>query len=1205
MLAYLRGEIVGPSVPLREATVAVFSGERFPVPAGEPDAPAVPYVWCPSEESGQQEVLYLYRETPHRKYGTGLLHPQEERAVNADEGEDRQGADVESGDTQEAAVSAGNEEQEQAGFEDEDALPESEDNPLEPEISVVSADVRHPSTMGLSFCATFGPDARLVVRLPQSMRFPWQQADDAPVQVNGRYERCIAVINRGERGSIEQPAWRRLPAVAPDTNVAFTAAEVLAGGLVKRAVPLPGGAPLSLELQVFARPVAGEERTSLITVVLRNTSAKDNKEKASVLFQTLFSCEVEDGGFRRYPEAGRRFGELDEDEQSLALLYDNSAVWAIGHGCAAAWEEPAPGGTPRSIIADCMPTVETPSMTPDAFTRDGREIVLRMADLASLSPGGTAWLQLTELINEYDAWIGAQSIRAAGLHERYKPVAARHLDACRSVSARMRAGLKVLELNPTARTAFRLANRAMLLQQVATKQLRKRSLLWDTASKTHALSGAHLDPAVLEKSGDIRSDLGSWRAFQIAFLLMQLPGLVGGHPEDRETVDLIWFPTGGGKTEAYLGVMATYLFYLRLSPEEWTGLEPDGTSVIMRYTLRMLTTQQFQRAASLICAMDFIRQTSGEAFRGKTPFSLGLWLGGEGSPNTVDACKSALRMYKSGRVDGNPLVLTECPWCRAEIGRVAVKARGRADGWELAGIRTEGRLFCPDRHCLYGSSPESTLPVEVVDPHIYARRPSLIIATADKFATLAFKPEAGAIFGRGSQGSETKQIKRPPGLIIQDELHLIAGPLGTLYGLYEAVIEQLCTSILPTGKALPPKIIASTATIRGAGDQVLAIYGRKRPDGGVNLTLFPPPAIGMDDSFFGRYKRRPDGSLESGRMYVGINAVEYGSPLTTQVRTFSATLARAAVFDTPVRRDPWWTLLVFYNSLRELGSAKTLFDSDIRSRLRFIQQRDGIPQADRRTLKRVPELTSRLSQADIVAELEHLSTSLEPATTTTPDACLASNIIEVGVDIDRLSLMGVVGQPKTTAQYIQITGRVGRRWWERPGLILTIYSPGKSRDRSHFEQFTSYHRRLYERVEPTSATPFAEPALRRGLAGALLLYARQKSWAGRSPDAASVTSAVEDAVALIVDRCLQVQRAEYRAESLLEIRRIHEQLKKLLARQPDLWSGFPPDPEEDYLMLWPGQHYSSKQKSRGVFVQSSMRQVDSSSELGILQAYED
>jgi hypothetical protein len=98
---------------------------------------------------------------------------------------------------------------------------------------------------------------------------------------------------------------------------------------------------------------------------------------------------------------------------------------------------------------------------------------------------------------------------------------------------------------------------------------------------------------------------------------------------------------------------------------------------------------------------------------------------------------------------------------------------------------------------------------------------------------------------------------------------------------------------------------------------------------------------------------------------------------------------------------------------------------------------------------------------------------------------------------------------------------------------------------------------------------------------------------------------VEDAVALIVDRCLQVQRAEYRAESLLEIRRIHEQLKKLLARQPDLWSGFPPDPEEDYLMLWPGQHYSSKQKSRGVFVQSSMRQVDSSSELGILQAYED
>ena len=397
---------------------------------------------------------------------------------------------------------------------------------------------------------------------------------------------------------------------------------------------------------------------------------------------------------------------------------------------------------------------------------------------------------------------------------------------------------------------------------------------------------------------------------------------------------------------------------------------------------------------------------------------------------------------------------------------------------------TEGPLLlCPDGACAFGAEQwNDWLPVEVIDERIYKNPPSLVIATADKFAMVAFRPAAGALFGRSVAGGAAKQLSVPPGLIVQDELHLISGPLGTIYGLYEGIFERLCSQRVGN-TWIKPKLIASTATIRGAADQVWALYARTR------LQLFPSPGLLMGDSFFGTYARGEDGRLASGRLYLGVHANDYGSVLTTQVRTFSSALFRPYSFNV-AHRDAWWSLLVFYNSIRELGGAKTLFDSDIRSRLKFIFNRENFTPKDRRNLRIVEELTSRLSQAEIVRMMDDLSTVYAEANNKALDVCLASNIIEVGVDIERLSLMGVVGQPKTTAQYIQVTGRVGRRWWERPGLILTIYNPSKSRDRSHFEQFHSYHRRLYERVEPTSATPFALSAIQRGLPGALIAWSR-------------------------------------------------------------------------------------------------------------------
>jgi superfamily II DNA/RNA helicase len=250
----------------------------------------------------------------------------------------------------------------------------------------------------------------------------------------------------------------------------------------------------------------------------------------------------------------------------------------------------------------------------------------------------------------------------------------------------------------------------------------------------------------------------------------------------------------------------------------------------------------------------------------------------------------------------------------------------------------------------------------------------------------------------------------------------------------------------------------------------------------------------------------------------------------------------------------------------------------------------------------VEELTSRLSQAEIVGMMDRLSMVFSEQNNKVLDACLASNIIEVGVDIDRLSLMGVVGQPKTTAQYIQVTGRVGRRWWERAGLILMIYNPSKSRDRSHYEQFHSYHRRLYERVEPTSATPFALSAIQRALPGALIAWARQHCNAPVQSSAA-FRHAVDDAINLLKERCRAIQVPEDVARSLQELDRISTALKCKWDQNPQRWEEFPPNINGEYLMLWPGQFATRLQRDRGIVVASSMRQVDGSAELNITDGY--
>tara|TARA_R110000868_G_scaffold155362_1_gene381805 strand:+ start:22747 stop:26472 length:3726 start_codon:yes stop_codon:yes gene_type:complete len=1223
-IEFLRGELVGPARPmdtLKEITLVNLDEQGCFRVSGSASGSLY---YRLNEGAALQEIVHHRGETPVQRYGIGLLHPCND--LSGAVGNDQSGGQADAGsgsvefvendavdETIQAVVSDPDEKSVESisglGVTDvEDAGAEVEDDDFE----VGDSDMYQPSVMGISFCMCEG-DGEFAISLPPSRKFFWQPEEADPFPVNGRYEPCNKIAEH-EGKEVRTEAWKRLPATTAGTSERFVLSELTPGQLVTRKLNLSGG--LDLQIQVFPRRMNGRW---IITCVLRNqldarTMKKQSDKTRSILFQTCLEIRVANGGaFSRYPESVRPFEQLDEDEQTLSLLYRDEITWATGHGCSAGWECP-PGSAPGVLFTDVMPAVELPSMTPDIRDQSGLPVSLSMRELACLSSvsyNGSGWAALDRLVEEYEAWINKRREETMGLPSHFKKVATRHLDSCDLCLLRIRRGVALLKDDETALDAFRLANQAMLLQQIAAKQIVRRPLIrLDTyVAAAEVAEGKPRTPWNVWHNKSEKKNVGNWRAFQAAFLLMSLAGLVDGHSDERETVDLIWFPTGGGKTEAYLAVAAFYMFHQRLIARPDDELARDGTNVFMRYTLRMLTTQQFQRAASLICSMEQIRLRRKEEFGlpdlGETPYTLGLWIGASGSPNTWKDAVTVIRKFEVGDVSGNPLVLTECPWCRSAIGRLeptrAEKSKKNKGVSNLAGLEFRGKpprpyLKCSDPHCEYGGE-HACLPVEVIDEAIYRYPPSMFIGTADKFAMMAWKPEAGALFGlRRDDEGRVFRASQPPGLIIQDEFHLISGPLGTIYGLYEGVIEELCTSGSDR-HTVRPKIIASTATIRGATGQAHTIYARE------DLQLFPSPGLEIGDSFFGRYARTSDDRLAEGRLYLGIHANGYRSFLTAQVRTFSAALFRASVFEDD-RKDAWWTLLAFYNSLRELGGAQTLFQSDIAARMKDYAFRYGLKGNDQRYLNKIEELTSRQSQAHLVEIMDRLALDWE--NNSSIDACLASNIIEVGVDIDRLALMAVVGQPKSTAQYIQVTGRVGRRWEDRPGLILTMFNPGKSRDRSHFEQFHSYHRRLYERVEPTSATPFSVEAVERALSSVLLLWARQCHEASSPGESFGYyADHLDEGLQLLIDRCeaIMAKQPEESARVIEAMRRVRAELRWKWSQNPQEWGGRQQKAEGDYLMLWPGTFATSAQKRKGVLALSSMRSVDGTARVSISNDY--
>ncbi|MFC5959043.1 helicase-related protein [Streptomyces pratens] len=785
---------------------------------------------------------------------------------------------------------------------------------------------------------------------------------------------------------------------------------------------------------------------TLITVALVNEARHDGSDgKAPSWDDMLFQCRLTvrpvDGAVLPYPSV--RLASRDPEERELRLQYRHVVTHAVGHGCAVREERGEDGGV-GLLACEVLPRAEVPAIRAGGPLDAPALIISHLADPAVSSDQLRE--ELAEFAASYHAWYVGQ--RSVEVPPWGREAADRILDRIRQAVTRIEAGVRTLcdPDRPELLAAFRIAQRAMLLQM-------RHSAPDQAGQRHHRSDRVASDPPVDPEA--------TWRPFQLAFFLLALDGVADPGHRDRGTTDLIWFPTGGGKTEAYL-LLAAFTVALRRIRGEG-----DGTAVLSRYTLSLLTTQQFQRAATTICALEHLRRTEPGLGLGGQPITIGLWVGESTTPNSFQAAKDAFDEQREASHPEDVFILDRCPWCGTRI-LPATRSSVRSD----YGIRADTddfAFFCTSDDCDF----HDILPVAVVDQHLYRDPPTFVLGTVDKFARLAWERDSGRLFGAGTGNP-------PPSLIIQDELHLLTGPLGTTVGLYEAAILELCTG--PDGR--PPKIVAATATIRRSAEQVRALHHQ-------DVQLFPPSGLDARDSFFAV----PD-TGRPGRLYLGVMAQGHTAGRGA-VATTAAMLQ--GVHQLPEEhRDAYWTLVAYHHSLRELGRTVTAAGDDIPAQLRGLDQGAGV-----RTLGDgdVQELTSNLKRAEQPILLDRLE---KPWTDPRSVAFLpCTNMLSVGVDVKRLAYMLMQGQPKTTAEYIQATSRVGRH--RVPGLVVTYFNATRPRDRSHYETFNDYHRALYRHVEPASVTPWSLPARRRALHAALVILVRHRLGLAAENEAGSIT----------------------------------------------------------------------------------------------------
>jgi len=878
-------------------------------------------------------------------------------------------------------------------------------------------------------------------------------------------------------------------------------------------VPIPGHE--GVELTIVNRPVQNDafpDGTRALSVFLVNHRNPEKEHKdTTYLFQAQLKLYCAQGFL---PRIDPRQGEdTDPDEQVAALQYRHDYEFAVGHNVAAvATPDPNDNRLCQTISTAWIPTYEVPRV--DASKIPG--VSLDMEDLAAISDSTTLQTQLRPLVTAYQAWINQphplapSPFHREGEQESSSP-SFPPLSTC-GEGGRGGEGL--------SHTAQQLLHQASIASDRISKGI-------DLLSDPHAFKAFTIANKVIAKARrqQLSQEQGkppdsfdppAWRPFQLAFILLNLGGIAEPEENDRSIVDLLFFPTGGGKTEAYLGLAAFTLVYRRLTHP---GIQGAGVSIIMRYTLRLLTLDQLERAARLICALELERQQDNTL--GDWPFEIGLWVGSSATPNRMGgqgqknnegtAYELLTKFRNDSKQNRSPIPLERCPWCGEKFtpGCFILSP-------DLSAPKNL-QLRCENYNCNFN---DQDLPIVAIDEPLYRRLPCFLIATVDKFAGLPWFGKTGKLFGKVSHyqtgegffssadekpfGQKLDQGLSPPDLIIQDELHLISGPLGTMVGLYETAIDALCSRTSSTNgtKTIRPKIIASTATVRRAQTQIQALFNRSQ------VQVFPPPGPDRHDSFFAETVPATDHT--PGRLYVGV-AAQGRSAKVVLLRTYLALLSAAQyqweqweqVNKKPCKKnpeddppknpaDPYMTLMGYFNALRELGGSRRIVEDEVVSRLKNYEDRQRVGETlsffrNRKIADNPEELTSRVDTNKIAETKRKLSLPFTDKERV--DVALATNMISVGLDIVRLGLMVILGQPKTAAEYIQSSSRVGRDK-DRPGLVVTLMNIHRPRDRSHYERFQYWHQTFYRAVEATSVTPFSSRALDRGLAAVTVALAR-------------------------------------------------------------------------------------------------------------------